>query len=235
MSQHWKSLVSNMDILLHLSQLNHRAGLDSQEKSEMDLADLEFATSLVAKKVGDHPATLGTNSLFRLVEDVVEDMGKLHKLVSTLESPEFAAAQDLQQGVKIVGKDIIGHLNPVFCLFGLFLRAKDALGDILEERLHALESRTNALSALAPAADTGPAWSFNNRMQGLSVQGSLTRIESKEALNVWVQFLEAQLKDMQDKMTAERPNWDHQLRLPDHGQGLVGSDKVPSKDMYIFP
>jgi hypothetical protein len=81
---------------------------------------------------------------------------KLQKLASTMESPELAAARDLQLGFKI-GKDIMGHLHPVFCLFGLFLRSKDAPGDILEERLHALESRTDAPPAQAPAAATGPA------------------------------------------------------------------------------
>jgi hypothetical protein len=69
----------------------------------MDLADLKFATSLVTMKVGDRPATLGTDSLFKLVKDVVEDIGKLHKSVSTLESPELVAARDLQLGVKIGG------------------------------------------------------------------------------------------------------------------------------------
>jgi hypothetical protein len=170
----------------------------------MDLDDLEFATSLVATKVGGCPATLGTDSLFRLVEDVVEDIGKLQKLVSTMESPELAAARDLQLGVKI-GKDIMGHLHLVFCLFSLFSRSKDAPGDILEEHLHLLESRTNAPPAQAPAATTGPAsWSFNNQMQGLSMQeGSSTRVDNEEALSVRVQFLEAQLKDMPDEMTAQ--------------------------------
>jgi hypothetical protein len=157
----------------------------------------------VATKVGDHLATLGTVSFFKLVEDVVEDIGKLYKSVSTLESPNLAAARDLQLGVKI-GQDRIGHLNPVFCLFGLFSRSKDAPGNILKECLHALdESRINAPSALAPAAATGPAWSFDNQMQGLSMQESSTHVESEEALNIQVQFLEAQLNDMQDKMTAQ--------------------------------
>jgi hypothetical protein len=162
MSQHWKSLVCNMDTLLHLSQLTHRAGLDSQKKTKMDLVDLEIATSLVAMKVGDCPTTLGTDSLFSLVEDVVVNIGKLQESVATVESPELTAARELQLGFKI-GKDIMGHLHPVFCLFGLFLRSKDAPGDILEERgFHALESWTNASPAQAPAAATGPAaWSFH--------------------------------------------------------------------------
>jgi hypothetical protein len=177
-----------------------RVGLDSQEKTEMDLEDLEFATSLVATKVGDRPTTLGTNSLFRLVEDVVVDIGNLQELVATMESPELAAARELQLGFKI-GKDIMGHLLPVFHLFCLFSQSKDAPGDILEERLHALESRTNASSTQAPAAATGPAaWSFH---QGPSVvQGTSTRTDNEEALTVRVQFLEAQIKDMYDEMTA---------------------------------
>jgi hypothetical protein len=191
MSQHWKSLVCNMDTLLHLSQ----------EKTEMDLAaDLEFATFLVATKVGDWPATLGTDSLFRLVEDVVLDIGKLQESVATMESPELAAVRELQLGFK-VGKEIMGHLHPVFCLFSLFLRSKDAPGDILEERLHALKSWTNDSPAQAPAAATGPAaWSFH---QGPSLQGTSTPMDNEEALTVRVQFLlEAQIKDMQDKMMA---------------------------------
>jgi hypothetical protein len=155
MSQHWKSLVSNMDTLLHLSQLTRRAGLDNQEKTEMDLADLEFATSLVATKVGNCPAILGTNSLFWLVEDVVINIEKLQESVATMESPKLAAARESQLGIKI-GKYIMGHLNPVFRLFGLFSRSKDVPGDILEERLHALESRTNASSAQEPPVDLPP-------------------------------------------------------------------------------
>jgi hypothetical protein len=157
---HWKSLSSLRygHPLLHLSQLTRRAGLDSQEKTEMDLADLEFATSLAATKVGESPATLGTDSLFKLVKDVVIDMGKCQELVATMESPELAAARELQLqlGFKI-GKDIMGHLHPVFCLFGLFC-------------LHALESRMLYLPRHTSA--TGPAaWSFH---QGPSVQGTST-------------------------------------------------------------
>jgi hypothetical protein len=203
LTQHWGSLVTNMHTLLCLSQMNHRAGIKIQEKAEMDLADVEFATSLVATKVGDRPATLGTDSLFKLIEDVVEDVAKLHKLVTTLESPELGAVRDQQLGVRI-GQDIIGHLNPIFRLFGLFSRSKDTPGDILEERLQALESRISVPSVPAPVAAAGP-WSFANRMEGLSVKGATTSVgsESTEALTVRVQFLEAQLKDMQDEMTAQ--------------------------------
>jgi hypothetical protein len=179
----------------------------------MDLVDLEFVTSLVATKVGDRPATLGTDSLFRLVEDVVIDVGKLQELVATMESPELAAAGELQLGIKI-GKDIMVHLNPVFCLFGLFLRSKDAPRDILEDRLQALESRTHTLSGQQPpAATSGPAaWPFH---QGPSVQqGTLTRMHNEEALTVRVQFLEAQIKAMQDEMTASKSGWSTLFRGP---------------------
>jgi hypothetical protein len=39
--------------------------------------------------------------------------------------------------------------------------------------------------------------------EGLSMQGSSTRTDKEEALNVRVRFLEAQLKDMQDEMTTQ--------------------------------
>jgi hypothetical protein len=200
MSKHWRNLVTNEDTLLHLCQLNHKAGLILQEKSEVDLADLEFATSLVATKVGDRPATLGTDSLFKLVEDVVDDVGKLHKAVSTLENPELAAARDLQLGVKI-GQEIVGHLNPVFRLFSLLSRTKEAPGDILEERLHALESRSIHATSFAPAptVTSAPAWPIGNNTQGRNLQTSPT----EEALTARVLFLETQLKDMQDEMTAQ--------------------------------
>jgi BMFP domain-containing protein YqiC len=171
-----------------------------QDKFEVDLADLEFATSLVATKVGDRPATLGTDSLFKLVEDVVDDIGKLNKTVATLENPELAAARDLQLGVKI-GQDIIGHLNPVFRLFASLSRSKEAPGDILEERLHALESRSTHASSFGPVPGTtaAPIWHAGTRPQAQNLQVS----PSEEALTARVQFLEAQLKDMQDEMTAQ--------------------------------
>jgi hypothetical protein len=52
---------------------------------EMGLADVECATSLVATKVGDRPATLGTDSIFKLIEDLLEEVGKVQKAVAVLE------------------------------------------------------------------------------------------------------------------------------------------------------
>jgi hypothetical protein len=77
LTQHWGSLVGNTDLLLRLSQMNHRVGLGNQEKVELGLADAEFSTSLVATKVGDRPATLGTESIFQLLEGLVGDIGKV--------------------------------------------------------------------------------------------------------------------------------------------------------------
>jgi uncharacterized membrane protein len=133
--------------------MNHRAGIKIQEKEGMDLADIEFATSLVAMKVINHPPTLGTNSLFKLIKDVVEDVAKLHQSATMLESPKLEAICDQQLGLQ-VDQGIIGHLNTIFCLFGLLSRLKDAPGGILEESLQALESRGSV--ALAPLATAGP-------------------------------------------------------------------------------
>jgi hypothetical protein len=101
--------------------------VENQEKADTGLADVEFATSLVATKVGERPATLGTDSIFKLVEDVVEEMGRVQKSVAVLESPDLAAARDQQMGLS-VAQDILNRLNPFFRLFGLLSRSKDTPG-----------------------------------------------------------------------------------------------------------
>ena len=170
----------------------------------MGLADVEFATSLIATKVGDRPAALGTDSLFNLVEDLREDLATVQKSVSVLESPDLAAAREQQLALGIA-QDILIQLNPFFRLFGLWSRSKDTPGDLLEERLQALESRGVAAGTLPPAS--GLNWTFPT--QGVSAGTTATQQTTTAgggdvgALTERVRFLEAQVKDMQDELASQ--------------------------------
>jgi hypothetical protein len=84
-----------------------------QERLELELADVEFATSLVATKVGDRPAVLGTDSLFKLIEDLREEFATVQKAVSVLESPDLVAAREEQLAVGIA-QDILNRLKTRF-------------------------------------------------------------------------------------------------------------------------
>jgi hypothetical protein len=207
LTQHWSSLVGNTRTLLEMSQHNHHEVGGYRERLELELADVEFATSLVATKVGDRPAALGTDSLFKLAEDLREDLATVQKSVSVLESPELAAAREQQLGLGIA-QDILNRLNPFFRLFGLWSRSKDTPGDLLEERLQALESRGIAAS---PPPPPGQHWSFPNHLGGVGVSAGTNATNQATtsgggdvgALTERVRFLEAQVKDMQDELTSQ--------------------------------
>jgi hypothetical protein len=166
----------------------------------LGLADAEFPTSLLVTKVGERPRTLGTESIFGLLKELVEDMGKMQHLVSVLESPTLAAAQEQQLAIGIA-QDIVTRLHPLFRLYGAWLTSKDTPGDILEERLAALKG---SVATGSPLGTDGGNW-FNSQMSGLNVgvtAPTWLEGEDTQGMSRQIRILEDLLKDMQDEMTS---------------------------------
>ena len=205
MAAHWGELVGNTNTLLRFAQMAHQVGREDRERAEIGMADIEFATSLLATKVGDRPASLGTESLFKLMEELVEDVTKVQKSVAVLESADLAAVRE-QQLTLTIAQDIMSQLNPFFRLFGLLSRSKDTPGDLLEERLRSLEAtgtQHQAGPARGTTASTGP-W-FTTQMKGLTVGGGTAPLlgdSDPTGMAERIKVLEAQIKDMQDEMAA---------------------------------
>jgi hypothetical protein len=71
----WGALVGNTNTLLRLTQTTRRFEQENKkERADVGLAYAEFVTSLLATKVGERPQKLGTESIFSLLEELVEDM-----------------------------------------------------------------------------------------------------------------------------------------------------------------
>jgi hypothetical protein len=58
---------------------------DHKDKVDTTLADMEFATSLLATKVGDCPVALGTDNIFQILEEVVKDVAVVQQDVAVMQ------------------------------------------------------------------------------------------------------------------------------------------------------
>ena len=203
LTQHWGTLVDNTLALLRLAQMTHGAGQEKWEKAEMGLADVEFATSLLATKVGDRPQRLGTESVFQLIEGVVEETGKLREDVDDLGSPENLGAREAALTLR-VGRDVINHLSPIFQLFQTLSSSKHTPGDILEERLRKIEAGRAATTTTGGGTPSNP-WATHPLTAASSPVvgvGSVGGQPGIQDMAERIKVLEGQLKEMQDEMTV---------------------------------
>jgi hypothetical protein len=204
----WGDLVRNTDALKRLVTFVNSFVREAHEKLDIGLADAEFATAVLATKVGDRPPSLGTDSVFQLLEDLVQDVGSLHRDVSRMDSPEFEAARS-QRVEQAVAEDVAKHLRPFLELFKMFSRSFEAPGDILEERLRALESQLPVGRVTAGVPAQGPwfggafpsAATLQTSNVGRAAGGeSTTELEAR--INARLRALEEQARDMQEEMAT---------------------------------
>jgi hypothetical protein len=115
----WGDLVRNTVTLSRLVTFLNDVIRENKERVEMGLADAEFATGLLATKVGDRPVPLGMDSIFQTLDELVTDMMALQADVLRLDSPEVERARMEKMGASI-GQDVTLHLHPLFDLFRLW-------------------------------------------------------------------------------------------------------------------
>jgi hypothetical protein len=183
--------------------MTHGAGQEKWEKAELGLTDVEFATSLLATKVGDRPQRLGTESVFQLIEGVVEETGKLREDVDDLGSPENLGAREAALTLR-VGRDVINHLSPIFQLFQTLSSSKHTPGDILEERLRKIEAGRAATTTTGGGTPSNP-WATHPLTAASSPVvgvGSVGGQPGIQDMAERIKVLEGQLKEMQDEMTV---------------------------------
>lgn len=142
----WRDLVQNTDALRRLVTFLNGVVREDQERSGIELADVEFATALLATKVGDGAPSLGMDSIFQILEELVKDFTALHDDVLRLDLPEFESARS-RKIEEAISKDVAWHLRPFFELYKTLSRSFDAPGHLLEEQFYALEALIPVLEA----------------------------------------------------------------------------------------
>jgi hypothetical protein len=192
----WGNLVRNTNTLRRLVTLVYDIVHQHQEHTENALTDHEFATSLLANKLGERPASLGTDSIYQLLEDMGGDILKLRNELGRLDSPELEAARQTRLETSI-GQTVIQHIQPLVALFRVVSTSPNTPGDLLEQRLRNLEAKITT-HGNSPGSGFGNPWigpTVTSPLQPNPV-GSNTHFEGR------IRFLEDQIKDMQDEMAS---------------------------------
>lgn len=101
-------------------------------------------------KLGERPKSLGTNSVYKLLEELTMDVGTLQSAVHNLMDPQMEA-QCQDSIVDMVGDIVIRPLRPLFLLYNALSSAKHTPGDHLEEWLKMLEAGLAAVKGDAAA------------------------------------------------------------------------------------
>lgn len=135
----WGDLVHNAYTVGWLLTLLKEQVTDHKEKAEMGLADAEFATALLATKIGNRPVSLGTDSIFQMLDDLVSKVGSVRDEIKRLNSPELEQILVDKVGLA-VGQEVLTHLRPLFLLFWNLSSGPAMPGDFLKTRLKALEA-----------------------------------------------------------------------------------------------
>lgn len=156
--------------------------------------------SLLGTKLGDRPVSLGTDSVYKILDELVTDTVKVQQEVARLDSPEVEAArQSKLEGT--IGGTVVQNLRPLVSLFRAVSSSPDTPGDLLEQRLRSLESGPPA--GLAPGSGIGGVWG-----NGTGSNLSAVPAGNPTAIPAWlverINFLEAQVREMQDELAFVR-------------------------------
>jgi hypothetical protein len=134
-----------------------------------------------------------------MLDDLIREVSSLQDEIMHLNSPELEQILVNKVG-RLVGQEVLTHLRPLFILFWNLSSRAATPGDILKNQLRVLEARpqgevdlntglaSNWFSAGLNAGTTLP-------MSNVTTRGG-NGLPSKECIN----FLEAQLKELQDEM-----------------------------------
>jgi hypothetical protein len=125
----WGNLVRNMNILRRLLFLVNNNVQGNQEKAEAALSNVEFAVAQLATKIGERPESLGTDSLYRLIEDMGQDVLKLQGEVKRLDSLEVEEARQHKLEIAI-GRTVLLHLQPLVSLYCSISSTAETPGDL---------------------------------------------------------------------------------------------------------
>ena len=198
----WASIAQNVDILMELVLVVFSKEAEGREQTVAGLTDVNFAVSTLATKLGERPESLGTDSIFSLLEDLVQDMGVLRGEVKAWDSPE-REAERRERLADAVGRLLLPQLRPLFMLYNGLSTNRETPGDRLEERLARLEAGvTGARAQMGHHVWFGDTEASTPQRQGNNSHQTASGGAIDPGLQERVRVLEDTLKDIQDEMTS---------------------------------
>lgn len=129
--------------------ITHALVQENQEHTALTLANVKFAASRLGTKLGDHPVSLGTDSVYKILEELVEDARALEQHVQHLASPEVESAHHNKLKATI-GTTMVKHICPLVGLYQCLSSSPLTAGDLIKERLQRLESQVPLSGTLPP-------------------------------------------------------------------------------------
>jgi hypothetical protein len=136
----WSSLVKNTNVLMGLVNQVYAIETESQKREKAESMEAKLAIATLATRMGERPASLGTDSIYEVLEEVHHDVSSLQVVMHDVTDPKQEADQ-WEHLVEAVGDLIIQPMQPLLLLFNALSSTRDAPGDHLEECLRKLEAR----------------------------------------------------------------------------------------------
>ena len=199
----WASLTRNVDLLLELITIVYNKEAGGRVLASKGLMDASFAVSMLATKLGERPESLGTDSIYALLEDLMQDVEKLQGKVRELDSPAQETARR-EQTANAVGQLLVPELRPLFMLYHSLSSTKESPGDRLEERLARLEAGVAGIRPtgghnvwFGDMGQPGVGQPSSNGGRAAAGEGAIDAQMTER-----IKRLEDTLKDVQDEMTS---------------------------------
>jgi hypothetical protein len=135
----WSGLVKNTDTLMDLVNQVYAIEVESRKRAKVEATEAKLSVTTLATRLGERPASLGTDSIYEVLEELLRDVGSLQAALRDITDPK-AEANRQECLVEAVGDIIVQPMRPLFMLYNALSSARDAPGDRLEARLRRLEA-----------------------------------------------------------------------------------------------
>jgi hypothetical protein len=160
--------------------------------------EAKLSIAMLATRLDEHPASLGTDSVYKVLEMLLRDVGSLQAALWDVTDPKIEANRQGQL-VEAVGDMVLQPLQPLFLLYNALSSAREAPGDCLKECLRKLEAGVVRVSGKA----TPQVWFGHPSRTAPTLggtQGPPGNGQSEGGLLERIKVLEDTLKDVQDEM-----------------------------------
>jgi hypothetical protein len=87
----WSSLVRNTNVLMDLVNQVYAIKSESRKKAKNESTEAKLSIAMLATRLGERPASLGTDSVYEVLEELLHDVGSLQAVLQDVTDPKLEA------------------------------------------------------------------------------------------------------------------------------------------------